>query len=327
MQNVSEMVGLLLLPFIICLVMSALHAYMGLHVVKRGIIFVDLSLAQMAALGATVALLLWPLFHPHVHHAEVGSDLESQIAALEAEAADQDTGGYTGPAEVAEEEDAAQGRFTYGLSVGFAILGALLLTLGRFRDEIVPHEAMIGILFVVSAALAVMVLSKAPHGHEKMQAMLVGSILFVTARDAWTLGILYAVLGLVHIFLRRPLMRISDSVRDAEAAGIRVRWWDFLFYVTFAVMVTESVRVAGVLVVFSFLVIPAVCALLMLRGFGKQLVLAWTVSLVASVLGLFVSAQYNMPTGPSLVSAFAIMLVLFLLARWMRRTPAPAAGP
>lgn len=305
------MIGLLAAPFAGCLLIAALHCYMGLHVVKRGVIFVDLALAQLAALGAAVALLVVPLVFGEALHEHHGATPEYRQS---------DPSGSTAPAGETEAEDEGakhwlMERTPYALSLLFAFAGAAIFALGRFRDELVPHEAIIGIVFVVSAALAVLVLSRAPHGHEKMETMLVGSILFVSWRDVLVTLALYLPLGVLHVLIRKPLLRISESVKEAEASGMRVRAWDFLFYATFGLMVTQSVRMAGVLVVFSYLIIPAVCASMLARAFSRRLVIAWFIAVAGSVIGLAFSAFNDMPTGPSLVATFGAILVVCAAVR------------
>jgi zinc/manganese transport system permease protein len=310
------MIGLLAAPFAACLLFSALHCYMGLHVVRRGVIFVDLALAQLAALGATVALVVVPLVFgvpAHEHHAAPPEYHQSQAQGQ----------AFPMPAQTQTHEEEPQlgvrgwmiEETPYALSLLFTFIGAAIFAIARFRDERVPQEAIIGIVFVVCAALAVLVLSRAPHGHEAMESMLVGNILFIGWRDVRVTFLLYLALGVLHYFIRRPLLRISDGPAAAEAAGVRVRAWDFLFYASFGVMVTESVPLAGVLVVFSYLIIPAVCAGMVAWGFLNRLLIGWSVALTASVVGLFISAAYDMPTGPALVGTFGALLLLFAAAR------------
>lgn len=272
----TDFMELLAAPFAACILIAVLHCYMGLHVVKRGVIFVDLALAQMAALGAAIALFLGPVLDIQPHHHE---------------------------------------DIRYALSLFLAFFGAVILALGRLRDERVPHEAIIGIVFVVSSALCVLVLSKAPHGHEKMEAMLVGSILFVNWRDVLNILLLYLPLGILHFAVRRVLIKISEDTRKAEATGIRVRAWDLLFYISFGLMVTQSVSIAGVLVVFSYLIIPAACAIMLVNGFFFSLLVAWGIALGVSFSGLALSAWKDLPTGPSLVATFGAVLILCISIR------------
>lgn len=327
MNQLLETLPFLAAPFAACLVIAGLHCYMGLHVIKRGVIFVDLALAQSAALGAAVALLLSPYVgtEPHHHHHH-----ESTTGVLsEADLAEQldleSSSGTPGSAPDVADADASGHReeaheqehkwFGWGMSLLFALLGAVLLAFGRLRDERIPHEAIIGIVFVVCAALSVLILSKAPHGHEKMEAMLVGSILFVRWGEVGLTLLLYLGLGVFHLGLRRPFLRITKDVAAAERAGTRVRLWDCLFYGTFALMVTQSVGIAGVFVVFSYLIIPAACATLFVDGFGRQLLIAWVVAAATTVAGLVVSAVGDMPTGASLVSCFGAALVACVVVR------------
>ncbi|MCD6340303.1 MAG: metal ABC transporter permease [Verrucomicrobia bacterium] len=308
MHQLSETLPVLALPFLACLTIAALHAYMGLHVLRRGVVFVDIALAQWAALGAAAALLLGPRLWPTELRA-AGPPVAANEAALAAELEAEAQSGSAAaplPAETVVEAHphaAAERRFQYAMSLGFALLGAVLLSVGRFREEVVPHEAVIGILFVVAAALSVLVLSKAPHGHEKMEAMLIGSILFVSRRALLKMAILYAALGALHFALRRHFLAISENVEAAERAGYHVRRWDTLFFASFALMVTESVALAGVFVVFSYLIIPAACARLFAQSFRGQLFLAWAVALAITLLGLGVSAAADLPTGATLVAA------------------------
>ncbi len=321
-------IDLLAAPFAACILIALLHCYMGLHVVKRGVIFVDLALAQMAALGTAIALLLGPALVIH-HHDHKNIHLHHKTEMLsESHVADELFGGnihleqhqahLNGEDGLGHENTIThwlKEKSSYILSLFFAFFGAVIFALGRFQDERVPHEAIIGIVFVVSSALAVLVLSKAPHGHEKMEAMLVGSILFVSWQDVLNMFLLYLPLGILHFVIRRVLMRISENITKAESAGIPVRAWDLLFYLSFALMVTQSVSIAGVLVVFSYLIIPAVCAMMFVDSFFRTLLMAWGIALGVSFLGLSLSAWKDLPTGPSLVATFGAILVLCIIFR------------
>lgn len=299
MDRLLDSLPFLIAPLVACLVIAPLHCYMGLHVIKRGVIFVDLALAQCAALGAAAALLIGPFIYPSAEHQAVhvgGPSPESgPVVQMEAVA---------GPSETRDR------WLAQGMSVVFALLGAVLLSFGRFRSERVPHEAVIGIVFVVGAAVSVLILSKAPHGHERMEAMLVGNILFVRWPQITTMGLLYLLLGAMHFVVRKPLLEISRDVAAAERAGRRVRLWDCLFYGSFALMVTQSVSIAGLLVVFSYLIIPAACATLLVGQFCAQLGLACLVSALTTIAGLLVSALADLPTGSCLVGCLGLVLVI-----------------
>ncbi len=266
----SGMLELLLVPFAACLVLTGIHCYLGIHVVSRGVIFVDLALAQVAALGSTVALLL-------------GYELSSPEA--------------------------------YWMSLSFTFLGAAVFALGRTRDKSVPQEAIIGIVYAVSSALAILVLDRAPHGEEAIKAMLVGSILFATWPQVGNIAVMYLAVGALHFLLRRRFLLISMNPELARQEGLWIRFWDFVFYITFGLIVTSSVRIAGVLLVFSYLVVPAVCAMLFVRSVTRRLLMGWALGFLASVLGLYASAKWDFPTGASIVTMFGIVLVTCAIAK------------
>jgi zinc/manganese transport system permease protein len=262
------MIELLALPFLACLVLTGIHAYLGLHVLARGVIFVDLALAQVAALGITVALL--------AGHA---------------------------PGSAA----------AYWYALVFAVGGGLLFAVSRVRRAPIPQEAVIGIVYAVSAAVTVLVVDRAPQGAERIKQLLVGSILTVTAGDVAALAALYAAVGLVHVLARRPLLAISFA--PAVATGPGVIAWDALFYASFALVVTSSVRLAGVLLVFSYLVVPAAIAALLVGGIGARLLVGWLVGAVVSAAGLAAAWRWDLPTGAAVVAAFGVALALTALAR------------
>ena len=279
------MTELLALPFLACLVLTGMHVYLGLHVLARGVIFVDLALAQVAALGLTVAILAGHLV----------------------------------------QSDAA-----YWYALAFALGGALLFALTRVREATVPQEAVIGIVFAVSAALAVLVVDRAPQGAEHIKQLLVGSILTVSATDVAILAGLYAAIGVLLWWARRPMLEISLDPEGAARAGRRIVLWDMVFYATFAVVVTSSVRVAGVLLVFAYLVVPAATAAMVVRGVGARLGLGWALGAVVSGAGLVASWEWDLPTGATVVSAFgaaiALAAAIFGLARGARTVRARGAA-
>jgi len=268
-------IDLLAWPLAACLVLTGIHAYLGLHVLARGVIFVDLALAQVAALGLTVALLAG---HP--------------------------------PASAA----------AYWYALAFAVAGGLVFAVTRVRRAPIPQEAIIGIVYAVSAALTVLVVDRAPQGAEHIKQLLVGSILTVNGADVAALAGLYAGVGLVHWLARRPLLAISFA--SGDAAGARVIGWDALFYASFALVVTSSVRVAGVLLVFAFLVVPAAIAALLARGVAVRLALGWAAGGVVSAAGLLASYRWDLPTGATVVAAFGAALAVTAAARGGRAVAA-----
>lgn len=265
-----ELISFLLWPFLACLVLTGIHAYLGLHVLAREVIFVDLTLAQMAALGTAVALLL-------------GYDLH--------------------------------GRTAYWVSLGMALTGAAFFSFSRSREGKILQEAVIGIAYVVSSAAAVIVLDRAPGGVEHIRGILVGNILTVNPRQVSEIALLYTSVGLFHWFFREKFLLISFNPNEARKTGMNLRLWDFLFYATFAVVVTSSVAIAGVLLVFCFLIVPSVASLLLAGGIGSRLFIGWGIGLTASLIGLAASVLFDLPTGASIVLAFGLLLILLVTGR------------
>ncbi|MEP7345429.1 MAG: iron chelate uptake ABC transporter family permease subunit [Gemmatimonadaceae bacterium] len=255
---------LMLPPFVACMILVAIHSYLGLHVIAREVIFVDLSLAQMAALGTTTGLL-------------VGVAPGSGTAQL--------------------------------FALAFVVLGAALFAATRTKEKgRVPQEAIIGIVYVVASAAALLVADKAPRGADAIKDVLVGTILWVTWPAIAKLAAAYAVLGAILFLLRRRFETISFDEAAAAAKGWRLRWWDFCFYCIFGIVITFSVPLGGVLLVFSFLVVPAVTAFLFTRNPMRLTVIAFCTGVVASALGLWVSYQSDLPTGPTIVCSYSVVL-------------------
>jgi zinc/manganese transport system permease protein len=268
-----SILGFLLIPFLAGLILTGIHAYLGVHVVERGVIFVDLSLAQIAALGTTMAYL-------------AGHDLHAPV--------------------------------TYFWSLGFTIVGAAIFALTRVHHETrIPQEAIIGIVYAVSAAAAILAMSKAPEGTEHLKDMLVGNILTVSWREVITTAILYTLVGIFHYVFRKRFLAISVDAAAAAASGLNVKFWDFLFYTSFGFVVTSSVTIAGVLLVFSYLIVPSVAAMLFSRRIGTRLAIGWTIGALVSGAGILASFHYDLPTGATIVCTFGVALVLVALARVM----------
>jgi len=265
-------------PLAACLVLPPLLVYLGLHVVKREVIFVDLALAQVATLGTCIALLM-------------GHHFEDQI--------------------------------TFWISLGVTFLAAAFFSWIRGSEErAVPQEAIIGITFVVAAAAVILLLSRVAGGKEELENLLTGDILNVTGEAVLQRAALFAVLaGFFGVFHRRFAL-ISGSPRDAAAQGIGVRLWDFLFYAAFAVVVVSFVRVAGVLLTFAYLIVPAVCAVTLKQSWGGRLVVGWIVAATASLIGLGASYRLDLPTGAAIVCACGLLLAFVGVFASLRKSTA-----
>ena len=178
------------------------------------------------------------------------------------------------------------------------------------RERVIPQEAIIGIVYAVFTAAAILVLDRAPHGHEALQTMLVGSILYVNWSAVLKMFLIYLAVGVFHYIFRKRFFLISQNVDKARRRGIPVMFWDFLFYITFGLVVTSSVKIAGVLLVFSYLIVPATCAMLLARGILPRLIIGWIIGFLVSVLGLFFSVKLDLPTGASVVTCFGVALII-----------------
>jgi zinc/manganese transport system permease protein len=262
-------------PFAACLVLPPLLIYLGLHVVKREIIFVDLALAQVATLGTSLALLMGYDFHD---------------------------------------------RAAYWVSLAVTFLGAALFSWTRGRKKgPVPQEAIIGITFVVAAAGVILMLSRVAGGREELEHLLTGDILNVTGGEVGQRALLFLVLAGFYAAFHDRFALISEDAEAAFARGMRVRLWDFLFYSAFALVVVSFVRVAGVLLTFTYLIVPAVCAVTLAERWLPRLVVGWAIAAAASVVGLIGSYAFDLPTGAAVVCACGLALVLVGLYAAARR--------
>ena len=256
-------------PFVASLILTGLHAYLGVHVVERGVIFVDLSLAQIAALGAAVALLL-PFGDGDPH-----------------------------------------GPIVYWLSLGFTFVGAAVFSsLPHGRKARIPPEAMIGISYAVASAASIVVMSQSTAQAEHLKDMLVGNLLAVSWPEVGRTALVYALISAFHFVYRKKFLLISMDPDRAQAEGLSLRLWDFLFYASFGFTVTWSVSIAGVLLVFCYLIVPSVAAMLYADRIGPRLTIGWSMGTVVSLLGMYFSVKFDAPTGATIVCTFGLVLII-----------------
>ena len=272
------MLEFLAAPFAASLILTGIHAYLGVHVVERGVIFVDLSLAQIAALGATIALLM-PVS---------GGDPHAPVV--------------------------------YWISLAFTFIGAAVFALVRVQRARIPQEAVIGICYAVASAAAILAMSKATSESEHLKDMLVGNILAVSWAEVQKTALLYGAIGLFHYIFRRQFFAITTAHHMAQhthaaPAGVSVRLWDFLFYASFGFVVTSSVSIAGVLLVFCYLIVPSVAAMLYADSIGKRLAIGWSMGTIVSALGVYLSLRLDLPTGATIVCTFGMVLIIMALVR------------
>lgn len=273
----SEALSVMQWPLIACLLLPGLLVYLGLHIVRREVIFVDLALAQIATLGICVSLLLG-------HEAQ---DWQS-----------------------------------YVWSFVFTLVGAAVFAATRHKTHHrVPQEALIGITYVVAAATGVLLLSKTAEGNEELRRALIGEVLTVTWSQIWKTALLYLGIGIVHFVFRKKFLAISFDAETAAASGMRVKWWDFLFYALFGLVVTSFVQIGGVLLVFSYLIVPAVCANYLATRVSALLAISWIVATVSSVIGLYAALKMDLPTGAAIVCVLGAALVLAAIVAKFRNKP------
>jgi zinc/manganese transport system permease protein len=249
----TDVLSLLWPPFVVAICLVGIHTYFGIEVLRRKVIFVDLALAQIAALGATVAFLLG---HP------------------------------------------VQSAAAYGYSLAFTLVAAVVLAFTRAWSTRIPQEALIGVIYVVAAAVAILLIDRAPQGAEHLRQILTGNIVTSGIDELVFIAPLYLAIAALHAILRR---RLPDGVSVA---------WDFVFYAGFGIVVTSSVALAGVLLVFSFLIIPAAIGVLYADTLARQLAIGWLSGVMTSAAGLVLSFTVDLPTGAAMVCAFGAALAI-----------------
>jgi zinc/manganese transport system permease protein len=281
MTGIQTALSLLWAPFAASVAFVLIHSYFGIHVLRRNVIFADLALSQLAALGATIAFAI----------------------------------GYS-PLSAA--------GFAY--SFLFTVLGAVLLTLSRRLADYVSQEAFVGVLYVMATAGTVLVVDRAPQGAEHVKKVLVGSILTVGPEELVKFVAIYAGIGFLHFIARRPLLALSEKRSVANYGAMSVLLWDFFFFLSFGAVVTSSVGTAGVLLVFCFLIVPAIVGSLFSSNTGAVLIIAWAAGVAASGAGIAASFLLDLPTGAAMVSAFGVSLMIAGLVKALIFVDAKARG-
>ncbi len=271
----TEMLTVMKWPLIACLLLPGMLVYLGLHIVRREVIFVDLALAQVAALGTSLCIML----------------------------------GHEG-----------REWHTYFWSLGFTLVGAAIFALTRnSKHHRVPQEALIGIVYVVSAAAGILLLSRSAEGNEELRRTLIGDVLLVSPKEVLGTFGMFLFIGAVHFIFRKQFLKLSFEPERAEAEGMAVRWWDFLFYALFGLVVTTFLQIGGVLLVFSYLIVPAVCANFLVGRLAALLLIGWLVATVASVAGLYIAFKSDLPTGATIVCTLGAALILTAVVARFRK--------
>jgi len=278
----AAMIQVLLPGLSMCLVLVGIHSYLGLHVIRRKVIFIDLALAQIAALGTLVAFLMG--LEPGTYGA-------------------------------------------YGLSLLFCSVASAIFSFTRLRRSPVPQEAVIGLVYAMAAALAILLIDNAPHGSEHLKDIMTGHLLWVRWEDVLIAALVYSAVGMLHVVFHRPFIEISENAEAAWERGRRVRLWDFWFYLSFGMVITFSVNSAGVLIVFVFLIAPAILTQMLGGGWWFQTMIGWAVGAMVSLAGLTLSYLLDLPIGPAIIGCYGLTLITFFpLWAWWRHPLSPESA-
>ncbi len=264
-MSFEQVVSILAAPFAVSVILVGIHCYLGLHVLARGVIFVDLSLAQVAAFGSTLALLMG-----FEHHSKQG----------------------------------------YLVAFVFTLIASFVFALARREEKHFPQEAIIGITYAMCSALVILVVDKMAHGAEHMKDLLVGEVLWVTWDDVKKTSIVYSVVGLLHFIFRKKLIQASFDHKNPPHPA-----WDFLFYALFGLVITSSVHLAGVLQVFSVLIVPALVSHTVAKTLMGRLIFGWIFGVIFIVIGLGLSIKWDMPSGALIVVCFTLVPIVLLIGR------------
>lgn len=251
-----------LAPFIMCLILLGIHCYLGIHVLKRGVIFIDLSLAQVAALGSTIALLF---------HVEERSHLN------------------------------------YLISLSMTLLASWFFSYARKKEKFISQEAIIGVVYAFASAMSILVAHYLPHGAEHLKEVLLGRLLWVSWGEVIQTAFVYGIICLIHFLIRKKMFALSEG-RKIKNQPL----WDFVFFALFGLVITSSVHTAGVLLVFSFLIAPALISSIWSSNYRVQLLSGWAIGTIVCILGMFGSYKLDVPAGAFLVVCFTSLPILAL---------------
>ncbi|MFC2137647.1 metal ABC transporter permease [Bacteroidota bacterium] len=269
-------------PFIACLLLALVNVYFGIHVIKREIIFIDIALAQIAALGSALAMVIFHASHPDAAH-----------------------------------EHDTHNAFTYLFSLGFIVAAAIVFTLLKNKKITIPLEALIGIAYALATTGTVIILDKGAGGDVHVHDMLVGSILWVSWHQITRLFAAILVVGIIHFVFRKKFLNLSDTYFENGNVIKNKILWDFLFYLSFGIVVIEAVNVAGILTVFAFLIIPASLSSIFVKNWWTKIWFGWTLSIIISIIGLYASWKMDVPCSPVIIVLLGAALVLSLLLKYL----------
>jgi zinc/manganese transport system permease protein len=254
----------------ISLILAGICGYVGIHVIMREVIFIDIALAQIAAFGTSICVLY-------------GMELNDP--------------------------------YTFIISLGFTLLAAFLLSGTRTLSRIVPQEAFIGILYATGAAAIILTGDRIAHGSEHVKELMTGHLLWANWNEVGFYSAVYLILGIIYFIIHKKLVALSKMKKNNSSQGNKVVLWEFIFYSLLGILVTFAVRIAGVLLVFGFLVVPAVIGFLLGKSFVNRLIYGWITGFLVSLIGSYLSYELDFPTGATIVVTLGIALFIVALIK------------
>lgn len=275
----STAIEFMVAPFVVCLLLIGINIYFGIHVIKREIIFIDIALAQIAALGGTFATVFRGLGHGHAGHSH---DEHSLLGYL--------------------------------LAIGFTTLAAAIFTILKSKKLPIPLESLIGIAYAVAATGSVILLDKAAGSDVHVHDMVAGSILWVSWGQILEVFIVFILIGAFHFLFRKRFLALTDNYnKNGEHSTL----WDFLFYASFGIAVVHSVEVGGILTIFAFLIIPASISALFSNNWTSRILIGWGLGTVVTVCGLYLSWVMDVPSGPTVILFLGVALIFALIIKYV----------
>ncbi|MFC1477127.1 metal ABC transporter permease [candidate division KSB1 bacterium] len=257
-------------PITICILFAGILSYFGNHILTRGIIFIDIALAQIAALGTMIGLLL-------------------------------------GFAEGARSLEIISLVFT------LAIISVFAMT--KFEKQVIPQEAIIGIIYGLGLGLATLLSEKIPGGSNFITKTITGNILWVTWDQVFWTFLLFAAIAVLHVLLRKHFVKISESRENLPYSIGKVRFYELIFYITFSIVVVRAVPIGGIFLVFTLLIAPTAMATLFTQNWTARFIWSWIIGILGSMAGIYISYTFNISNGPAIVCMLGVFVFIMAFIR------------
>lgn len=261
-------------PITISILMAGMLGYFGNHILSRGIIFIDIALAQIAALGTMIGLLL----------------------------------GF-----------AEESGYIQGISLVFTIVIVSIFALTKFEKQRIPQEAIIGIIYGLGLGIAMLLAEKIPGGSNYISKTITGNILWVTWGQVLSCFIIFVIIGIIHICLGKYFLNISKSPKELPYSINKVRAFELIFYITFAIIIVKAVPVAGIFMVFILLIAPTAAVTLFTQNWKARFIWSWIIGVIGSLLGIYLSYEFNISNGPAIVCLLGIFVFIFAFAKLLSK--------